>query len=256
MTLSMVSSVIQAVVGEEFTDSTVHDLATQLFVALLRIAILLATFVLANSTFNKKKHHQPTSPYNQATRSLLTQSQVMKASSKKSKGFKGQRPFNPPCEDEDALSTSVGSSDSEADLTSSDQEEDLKGTKISIADLLQRRPPAGVPPHGSLKTMAIGSPQQRRPSNQVRGTPPAQHSQAPVKAVPKMATSKAAKAAPKAPFKSPPMKNKELMSSDTSRGANPERIQALLSIICPEEESTALKSTAFPPGLEPSPSVL
>lgn len=261
MTLSMVSSVIQAVVGEDFAGSTGHDL----FISLLRIAILVATFVLANCTF-KKKHQKTTSPYNKATRSLLTQSQVMKASSKKTNGFKGKRPFNPPFEDEDALSTSVGSSDSESDLISSDHEEDVKGAQISISELLRHRLPAGVAPQGSLKTMPIGSPQQRRPWDKVRGTPPAQHTQAPAKAVPKVATSKAAKAAPKAPCKSPPtlMKSNASMSINSSGVANPERIQALLSIICSEEGATSFKSTAetpqrnkqaFPPGLEPSPSV-
>lgn len=278
MTLSMVSSVIQAVVGEEFAGSTGHELVTQCCITLLRIAILLATFMLANCTFNKKKHHNPVSPYNQATQSLLMKSQVMKASPKKATGFKGKRSFIPQCENDDALSTSVGSSDSESDLTLSDQEEDVKGTRISISELLRHRPPVGVPPCGNLKTMPVGAPQQRRACtawDKARGTPSAQQSQAPTKApakaVPKMATSKAAKVAPKAPLKTPPalMKSKAPMSGDTvgAGAANPERIQALLSIICPEEGATACKSTseargiqrnkeAFPPGLEPSQAVL
>lgn len=265
MSLSMVSSVIQAVIGEEIAGTTGFDFASQLFIPLLRILILLATFLLANSTFNKKQHHKVASPYNQATQSLLKQSQVMKASSKKTSGFKGKRPFNPPRDDEDALSTSVGSSDSEVDLTSSDQEEDVKGTKISISELLRHRPPAGMAPHGSLKTMAVGSPaQQRRSWDKVRDTvvtPSAQHPQVPAKAVAKMATSKAAKAAPKVPCKTPPaplVKSKAAPVGNASGvvAAKPERIQALLSIICPDEEVAAQKSTAFPPGLEPSSSVL
>jgi hypothetical protein len=268
MTLSMVSSVIQTLVGEEFASG--HDLTTQVLVPLLRILILVATFLLANCTFNKKNNQKRTSPYNQATRSLLMQSHVMKASSKKTNGFKGKRPFNLPCEDEDALSTSVGSSDSESDLTSSDQE-DIKGTKISISELLRCRPSAGAPPPGCLKTMPVGSPVQQRPSwAAARGTSSAPHPQAAVKASSKMATSKAAKAAPKematskaakAPYKTPPapVKSKGAPVSINPSGvaeAKPERIQALLAIICPEAESPQQTNKTFPPGLEPSPAVL
>lgn len=262
MTLSMVSSVIETLIGEDFAGSGAQDLTTQMIVPLLRILILVATFLLANCTFNKKNHQKHTSPYNQATRSLLIHSNVMKASSKKPNGFKGKRPLKPPCEDEDALSTSVGSSDSESDLTSSDQDEDVKGTKISISELLRRRPSSGVPPPGGLKTMPVGSPVQQRRSctawETARGASSAPHTQV----ASKMATSKAAKAAapkaakaaPKAPCQTAPapVKSRAPVSINASGvdEAKPERIQALLAIICPEEDTKT-----FPPGLEPSPPV-
>lgn len=249
MTLSMVSSVIQAVVGEELAGSTGYDLASQLAITLIRILILLATFLLANATFNKKKHHKPISPYNQGTRSLLYQSHIMKTSPKKPSGFKGKRIHHPPSEDEDALSTSVGSSDSESDLISSDREDDAKGMRISMSELLRRRPPVGPAPPSILKTMPAGPPVQQRRSchawENARGAQSAQQPQVrlgvPAKTTAKMATSKAALAAPKAFCKIPPapLTNMIGMGGNGSAEAKPERIQALLSIICPEEESVA-----------------
>lgn len=239
MTLSMVSTAIQAVIGEELLGSTDHTPATQLLVAVLRILLLLATFMIANRTFTSKKHHKPSSPYNGATHSLLVQSRVMKASPKKKGGFKGKQQFHLPSEDEDALSTSVGSSDSELDTTSSEHEEDVKGTRISISELLRRRPAAGDAPHGSLKTTHVGSSLQQRCSwDKVRGAPSTQHQPGLGKATSKAATSKVAKISPKAPCKKPPVPVKSMPASDgdaLETGAKQERIQALLSIICPEE---------------------
>lgn len=241
MTLSMVSSAIQAVIGEEFAGSADHNPATQLFIALLRILILLATFLVAQRTLNSKKHNKPSSPYNRNTQSLVMQARVMKASPKKMSGFKGKKHLNPPSEDEDALSTSVGSSDSEPDMTSSDHEEHVKGARISVSELLRRRPAAGVAPPCSLKTMPVGSSvQQRRSWDKVRDAPSTQHPPAPWKATSKAATSKVAQTTPKAPCKKPhvPVKSMPAFDGDAmDTGAKQERIQALLSIICPEEEA-------------------
>jgi len=240
------------------------DLVTQLFYALLRIVILSATFLLAHRTFNAQKPRPAPAP-----------SRFVKASLKKTSGNKGKRRFDPPSEDEDAVSTSVGSSDSESDLISSDDEKGLKGAKISISDLLRCRPTVvGIAPQGSLHAMPIGtSLKSGRSWDTVRSNSAVQAyvtgAQAPVKAVTKeskLATSKAAKAGPKPPCKAAPVSMKSLNCASVDT-ANPARIQALLSIICPDEEPVAHKSpvktdsapwrrqASFPPGLEPSPSV-
>jgi len=267
----MVSSAFQAMIGEEIAGMASDGLVTQLFYALLRIVILSATFVLAHRTFNAQKPRPAPAP-----------SRFVKASLKKTSGNKGKRRFDPPSEDEDAVSTSVGSSDSESDLISSDDEKGLKGAKISISELLRCRPTVvGIAPQGSLHTMPIGtSLKAGRSWETVRSNSAVQvhvtGAQAPVaaskvsaKEAPKeskLATSKAAKAGPKPPCKAAPVSMKSLNCA-SSDSANPARIQALLSIICPDEEPVAHKSPAktdsapwrrqasFPPGLEPSPSV-
>jgi len=258
MALSMVSSAFQAVIGDEVAGT---DLITQLLYAFLRIVILSATFYLANRTFNTQKRRQAPSP-----------SRFVKASPKKMSGYKGKRHFDPPSEDEDAVSTSVGSSDSESDLISSDDEKDLKGTKISISELLRCRPAVvGIAPQGSLHTMPIGtSLKSGRSWDTVRSNSAVQAyvtgAQAPAKAVTKeskLATSKAAKAGPKPPCKAAPVSMKTMACANPADAANPARIQALLSIICPDEEPVAQKITSktdsapwrrqasFPPGLDP-----
>jgi len=248
MPLSMVSTAFQAVIGE-IAGTANNDLTTQCFYAFLRIVLLSATFVVAQRTFQTRKNRKAYIP-----------SRVVKASPKKMTGYKGKRYFNPPVEDDD-VSTAVGSSDSESDSMSLD--EDVKGTKISISELLKCRPAAGNRPQGSLQTMRIGSSlPQRRQWDTVRSNVSVQHSQAPAKTASKPADVKGAKASPK-PCKTAPVPKQGFRGiGDSTAAASPERIQALLSIICSEEETTPtneaktdsgpLRQTAFPPGLEPS----
>lgn len=250
MPLSMVSTAFQAVIGE-IAGTANNDLTTQCFYAFLRIVILSATFVVAQRTFHTRKNRKAYVP-----------ARVLKASPKKMTGYKGKRPFNPPVEDDD-VSTAMGSSDSESDSISSDQDQDVKGTKISISELLKCRPAAGNRPQGSIQTMRVGSSlPQRRQWDTVRNNVSVQHSQAPAKTASKPADGKGAKASPK-PCKTAPVPKQGFRGiGDSAAAASPERIQALLSIICSEEETThtneaktdsgPLRQTAFPPGLEPS----
>merc|ERR1719160_1166911 len=117
----MVSSAFQALIDEEIGGNASSNFVTQCVHALIRILLRSATFVLANRTFNTR------------TRKAPSPSRFTKASLKKTTPFKGKRSCKSPSEEEDELSTSVGSSDSESDPASSDQEEDVKGGRISVA---------------------------------------------------------------------------------------------------------------------------
>jgi len=238
MTLSMVSSAFQAFLEEEIGGKTDSNFIAQCVHALIRILLLSATFVLVHRTLNSQRTSKATAP-----------SRFTKSLPKKNSTFKGKRRFCPPSDNEDAVSTSVGSSDSESDLLSSDQEEDVKGGKISVLELLRRRPPAGIAPQGSLCAMPVASSQPRaRDWNAVRATvqpkSPAKtvsrfESKAEAKTI--KSCTKAAKADSKPVSKPPPtpMKGKILpvpAKEDASKAAaNSARMQALLEIICPEE---------------------
>jgi len=159
-----------------------------------------------------------------------------------------------PSDDEDALSTSVGSSDSECDVLSSDNEgENGKIAKISIADLLQRRPAVGPAPRGSLRAMPVveHAPvsrqqfEERRWEN-LRNS----NTTAPAKQ-PSKGESKPAKKSPKAsPVKASPVKAVSPPVDAATAAANSARMAALLEIICPEDAPApvpAVKSGATPP---------
>jgi len=263
----MVSTAFQAFIGEEIASNGGTNLTSQCLYAFLRILILAATFVLVQRTLNSQKRCKAPTP-----------SRVLKASPKKMTGYKGKRHFNPRSEDED-VSTATGSSDSESDSLSSDHDEDVKGARITISKLLQCRPAVGPRPQDGLHARPIGSSlQQPRRWDTVRSGSIVERSGTSSKSVSKAAAVKGAKETvskaaavtgpktnSKLPCKTAPVPKRSGAIGDCSTvAANPERIQALLSIICPDEEAETQKSAAktdsppwrqheaFPPGLEPS----
>jgi len=265
----MVSSAFQAFIGEEIASNGGTNLTSQCLYAFLRILILSGTFILVQRTlkFNSQKN-----------RKALTPSRVPKASPKKMNGYKGKRNFNLPREDED-VSTATGSSDSDSDSTSTDYDENVKGARITMSELLRCRPAVGTRPTDGLHARPIGSSVlQPRRWDTVRSSSTVERSIAPTKAVSKAtsvkgaketvsnaATVKGTKTNSKAPCKIATVPKPKIgtFGDCSTVAANPERIQALLSIICPDEEAETQNGAktdsppwrqqmAFPPGLEPA----
>jgi len=247
MMFSMVLALtlLQSTMGAEVAgDTGDDDTFIQCLYALIRVILLSATFVLAQRALKARNGQQS------------HRVQGAKGSPKRF-NTNGHSPkkltkHNFASDDEDDLSTSVGSSDSESDMLSSEDEEDRKATKISVSALLQCRPAVGPAPLGSLRAMAVVertvvSRQQfearcwenlRSPADETTNSASKPAKTASTKQ-PLKSDSKLAKKTRKAPIKAVPMPIDEVTAA-----ANSARMQALLEIICPEDVPTVEKATA------------
>jgi len=265
----MVSTCFQAILGTDLDGSAGEDSFTRCLCAILRVLLLSATFVLGQRAFQARNSKKPQHSV-QSTKNSLRKSSAHDRPQKKSA-------FPPPSEDEGDLSTSAGSSDSESEAFSSDNDEgDTNAPKIGISDLLRCRPAAGPAPVGSLRAMAVAgcpvvSRQQfeRRRWDNLRSCAGTEQPSVPTKS-----TSKAKKTIPsnkseksdgkplksdsKLARKAAPLPKKSVACAPEDplkTAANAARMQALLEIICPEDVPMVQKEkakSALPPWRQPA----
>jgi len=240
----MVSALFESTIGADFDDQS--DVFTQCVCALLRVVLLTATFVLGQRTFQARS--------GQKVRSLpcITKGTPRTPSTRN----RYPKKLRAPSDDEDDLSTSVGSSDSETDMLSSDNEDEVGSTtKISASDLLRLRPAAGPAPIGSLRAMPVAERvsvsraqfEQRQWEN-LRGSAAPQQRPAPAKpskAAPSKQPSKSDSKPAKKSLKPAPVKQVTPQPVDAAtEAANAARMAALLEIICPEDNPAAVQKTS------------
>jgi len=249
--LALFHSAMGAEVAPDASDDNVF---IECLYALIRIALLSATFLLGQRALKKRKGQ---------SEKVLQDLPCISRGTPRTPSFHGRYPkkFRVASDDEDDISTSVGSSDSESDLLSSDDEgKNGNSTKISMADLLRCRPVVGPAPVGSLRAMpfterASLSRQQyeeRRWENvRIEGAAQANAASKSVKiAATKQSSkvdSKAAKAVPGPRAKAPRVMAAPVPVDAATAAANSARMAALLEIICPEDAPTVPKTKAAPP---------
>jgi hypothetical protein len=227
------------------------DLFTQCLYALIRVALLSATFVLGQRTFGMNNGHKKLRDLPSISKGTPRVQPPHGRHPKASKKLK----VHVASDDEDCISTSAGSSDSEPDTLSSDDETAYsKSTKISIGDLLRCRPVAGPAPVGSLHAMSVNeqAPVSRKQFEERRweslrneGASGKSTVCKPVKAAPMKPSSKK-------PDSKPPKAPKAAVTLATvdaaTAAANSARMAALLDIICTEDAPTDPKPTAAKSG--------
>lgn len=237
MLFSLVSAVFQSTIGADFDGS---DAFTQSICAFLRAILLAATFVLCTHTFKARK--------SQKVHSLpcITKGSPRTHSSHNRYAKKVRAPST---DDDDDLSTSVGSSDSESDTVSSDNESEVRSTtKISVVDILSLRPSAGPAPNGSLRAMPVVERgvvrcqhfEQRQWENLRSSGAPANVSKTAPAKQPSKTIANSAKKVPKAA----PVKTELPPVDAATAAANSKRMAALLEIICPEDIPGAAEKTS------------
>jgi len=251
LTLTLFQSAMGAEVAPDASDDNIF---IECLYALIRVALLSATFVLGQRALKER---------NGQNKKVLKGLPCISRGTSRTPTCHGRYPkkLRVASDDEDDLSTSVGSSDSESDMLSSDDERNNgNSTKISMADLLRCRPIVGPAPIGSLRAMPFNDRasvsrqqfEERRWENvRIEGAASAGAASKPVKiAATKQALksdSKAAKAAPGPRAKAPRIMAAPVLVDAATAAANSARMAALLEIICPEDAPAVPKTKAAPP---------
>lgn len=215
-----------------------EDLTMHCFESFLRAFVLLGGFMVAQHFLGiwRGSKSKP------APRKVCTKVGVTKAAASRANIGRQRIPVKQlpkaMSDDEDAGSTSAGSSDDTSDILSSEEDEEVEHVqpgRISKADLLSLRPAQGNIPAGGLRAMRIDQ-QRSWASLRSVGPPPVLAKGGKAKETPLSKSTHKANPAPKPPAPKLPLKAD---GADATPGLlTPSRVEALLQICCPDTPVT------------------